>query len=170
MKVIIGSTSVLKTKAVILILAAEPHALSQLNEIYSTKVTSGVNEQPIGLEETLRGATNRAEAAQKEYPECLAIGIESGLIREKGISVDMAVIVFLTPDGRKIVTTSPGIVFPEEYVKITEERGFATTTVGSVIAEKLGGDKSNPHHQLTDAKTSRLKMLTMGVRLAAEQL
>jgi len=41
---------------------------------------SGVSSQPIGKEETRRGAINRARAAQKAQPSCHAfIGIENGM-------------------------------------------------------------------------------------------
>ena len=87
-----------------------------------------------------------------------------------GVTLDIAVIVILTPDGRQIVTTSEGIEFPEEYVEIAEERGFETTTVGSVITERLSGDPTDPHSVLTKGKVTRTKTLVDALKTALHQL
>ncbi|MFX0097321.1 MAG: inosine/xanthosine triphosphatase [Candidatus Hodarchaeota archaeon] len=58
-----------------------------LNRIYgkialiSLGVESGVPNQPIGLNQTLNGAINRAKEALKKTNADLGIGIEAGLVR-----------------------------------------------------------------------------------------
>jgi inosine/xanthosine triphosphatase len=49
-------------------------------------VESGVPEQPVGFDEILRGARNRAEAALASAPCDLAVGIEDGLVTLPGVS------------------------------------------------------------------------------------
>jgi inosine/xanthosine triphosphatase len=49
-------------------------------EIEGVAVASGVSEQPVGFEEVIRGARNRAAEALKESPCDLGIGIEDGLV------------------------------------------------------------------------------------------
>ena len=43
-------------------------------------VVSGVAEQPVGFDEIIRGASNRARAAVESQACELAVGIEDGLI------------------------------------------------------------------------------------------
>ncbi len=54
-------------------------------EVRSVTAPSGVRSQPIGDEETLRGAANRAQAARRQHPESdYWVGIEGGIDEEGG--------------------------------------------------------------------------------------
>jgi len=86
------------------------------------------------------------------------------------MTLDIAVLVILTPDGRQIITTSEGVQFPEECVRIAEKLGFKTTTVGSIITEKLGGDPTDPHSVLTKGKVTRTMTLVDALTVALQQL
>jgi inosine/xanthosine triphosphatase len=55
--------------------AYAPHA-----EVEGVAVASGVPEQPVGFEEIVRGARNRAAAALRGAPCDLGVGIEDGLV------------------------------------------------------------------------------------------
>jgi len=169
-KIVLGSTNEHK-------LAAVKEACEQLRltaSISGVKAASGQNEQPVGLSETFAGALNRVQGAKAQSPEAIAIGIESGIFRTNNeklpFTLDLAVIVVLTVDNRHIVVTTPGIEFPEDCVVTAEERGFATTTAGSVIAERLGGDPTDPHSTLTNGAVSRTKTLIDGLVVALAQL
>jgi non-canonical (house-cleaning) NTP pyrophosphatase len=165
MKITLGSMSTHKLNAV-------RQACRELGfdfVVSGVKTSSGQNEQPVGFDETFGGALNRATSAKSQDHDSIAIGIESGIFRF-GVTLDIAVIVILTPDGRQIVTTSEGIEFPEEYVEIAEERGFETTTVGSVITERLSGDPTDPHSVLTKGKVTRTKTLVDALKTALHQL
>ena len=50
-------------------------------------VTSGVPDQPWGDEETIRGARARAEAARAVLDADLGVGLEGGVVEERGGSV-----------------------------------------------------------------------------------
>jgi len=50
-------------------------------EIVPVDVPSGVPEQPLGWDQIVAGARNRARAALASGPAALAIGIEDGLVR-----------------------------------------------------------------------------------------
>lgn len=169
-KIVLGSTSQHKIEAV-------EQACQQLGLIASVvgvKAASGQNEQPVGLSETFEGALSRAQGAKAQNPDAVAIGIEGGIFRTNNeqlpLTIDLAVIVVLTPDNRRIVATTPGVVFPEDCVAIAKERGFATTTAGSVIAEKLGGDPTDPHSTLTKGAVSRAQTLVAGLVVALSQI
>jgi len=136
--------------------------------------SSHVNEQPEGFAEIFSGAVTRARSARTQRPGTIAIGIESGIICfndiDFPITFDIAIVVVYALDGRRIVTTSSAIPFPEDCVAAAKERGFATTTVGSVIAERFGGDPADPHLTLTGGKLSRKDTLTDALVAALKQL
>lgn len=145
-----------------------------LNVIISgTKTSSGQNEQPVGFEETFSGALTRATSAKEQEPESIAVGIESGIFNintSAPITLDIAIIVVLTPDGRQIVTTSEGVQFPQECVETAKNQGFKTTTVGSVITKQYGGDSTDPHSVLTKGTVTRTMTLVDALMVAFRQL
>lgn len=169
-KIVLGSTSEHKLTAIKQVC----EQLGLAAAVSGVKAPSGQNEQPVGLGETFQGALNRAQGAKAQAPEAIAVGIESGIFRagnnESPLTIDLAVVVVLTPDGRRIVATTPGIEFPEDCVETAKERGFAATTTGSVIAEELGGDPTDPHSALTKGVVSRAKTLVAGLAIALSQL
>ncbi len=142
-------------------------------EVVGYPAESGINAQPIDLDETMKGAVNRALQAQKHIPEAeLWIGIESGILRSDtyDVSFDIGVIVLIDPQGNRIYATSPGLVVTEPYVDEADERQFAVTTAGQVIAEHLGGDHTDPHHTLTNGRLTRAETLVQGIITALAQL
>jgi len=50
-------------------------------EVISCEVETGVNEQPIGLDEIITGAKNRAKAAYQKNKVDFGIGLESGIFK-----------------------------------------------------------------------------------------
>jgi non-canonical (house-cleaning) NTP pyrophosphatase len=140
-------------------------------DIVGVKTVSVVNDQPVGFRETLVGATSRAVQAEIMRGGDLYIGIESGIINSSGgaieaISIDIAVIV-IRRNGRTVsVSTSTGVMFPEADFDEADIRGFAKTTVGSVIAERTGCDGTDPHAELTGGKFTRRDTLVHGIVMA----
>lgn len=80
MKIIVGSKNQAKINAVSEILHEYPHLTDA--EVSGAEAPSGVPDQPKSLEETVRGAKNRAKAIFNggDY----SIGIESGLMHVPG--------------------------------------------------------------------------------------
>ena len=169
MKIILGFTSTHK-------LAAVREACERLGlqfDVGGVKTSSGINEQPVGFEETSAGTLTRANGVQEQELDAIAVGIESGIFRfgqEERHTLDLAVVVVLTSDGRKIVTTSSGVSFPEDCVDEAERRGFDTTTVGSVVTEQHGGDPTDPHSVLTNNAVTRTATLIDALVVAFRQL
>ena len=165
-RIVVGSMSQIKIEAVRV-------ACIELNivaRIYFVDCPSRANKQPEGYEETFAGAARRSRAALAHNSGAeIHIGIESGLFSHYGIYVDVAVILVNDASRRNIVTTSRGVQIPENFVDIARERGFETTTVGSVVAETLGGDKADPHSTLTNGKENRLGLLTEAIVSALRQ-
>ena len=133
MKFILCSQSQIK-------LAAVKNALVRLGieaEVVGVKARSNVAEQPIDGE-TLQGAKNRAIHARKLAGDGdFYIAIENGVYAEvDGRFVDKAVVLVIAKDGAAGKAFSEGVEFPKASVEEARRRGFATTTVGQVMAEQ----------------------------------
>lgn len=169
MRITLGGKSYIKQKAIqrACIYLGIPAVINE------SDTKSGQNSQPEGFEETFAGALNRAKSAKAHDPEAVGVGIENGIFRfgkKEPMTLDIAVIVIITEDNRMIVTTSHGIKFPEKFVETAEKQDFTKTTVGSVIAGKLGGDPCDPHSTLTYGKVSRMETLTSALITALKQV
>lgn len=83
MIIAIGTTNVIKVQAVEEVLVDYPtlaHA-----KLISVSVPSGISEQPLSLEEIIKGAKNRAKNAYDACSTCdYSFGIESGLFEAVG--------------------------------------------------------------------------------------
>ena len=74
----VGTGNKVKVQAVRDVLKEYPSVISPDFWTRLARVQSGVEEQPLSLEETSQGAYNRAKAA---FVDCdLSVGIESGLM------------------------------------------------------------------------------------------
>lgn len=138
-------------------------------------VSSGVNAQPFGFAETYRGATNRLHAVEAEakgrHPDYI-VSLENGLIPIGGnVVVDMAVVLLKDMHTKVIYTaTSAGIPFPNDAIATAKKRGFATTTVGSVLSEQEATcDDADPHVFLCDGYVWRQDLLEGAVKIAFVQ-
>lgn len=94
---------------------------SQLFEVEGVEVPSGVNDQPIGSDETLTGATNRVNAAQTLHPLAdFWVGIEGGNIWHGHEMEAMAWVVVknneLTGKGR-----TAGFFLPKRVIELIEQ-------------------------------------------------
>lgn len=77
MKIVVGSKNPAKVDAVREILQDYPHLKDA--EVVGIEVGSGVSDQPMTLEETLRGAIGRAKSAFETGAD-FGFGIESGVM------------------------------------------------------------------------------------------
>ncbi|CAN5717506.1 hypothetical protein BH23GEM6_BH23GEM6_13340 [soil metagenome] len=78
-----------RSTAVIIVGSTNPEKLAAVREVVGTlferssvsgiQVTSGVADQPLSNEETMKGAEGRARAAMEARPSAYAVGIESGV-------------------------------------------------------------------------------------------
>jgi non-canonical (house-cleaning) NTP pyrophosphatase len=173
MRIVLGSISTQKLDA--LSIACDRMKMGSSTEIRGMDAPSGQNAQPVGFEETCAGAIARALQARMGHDGNVAIGIESGIFRHNGngvipVTVDLAVVVVITPDGRQIVTTSTGIQLPEACVEAAKKRGFTTTTVGMIMRERFGGNKADPHTTVTKGAISRKETLINAIMAALKQL
>lgn len=120
-----GSTNPIKLDAVRL--AFEDSGRFGTIEVKGCEVASGVREQPITLEETLRGAITRAQSA---FADCaLSVGIEDGLFAvpytQSGYMNVCACVIF---DGtREHVGLASAFEYPAEVTRFVIEEGLDVT-------------------------------------------
>ena len=161
--------------------------------VYGVSAASGVAEQPYGFDETLLGASNRLEAAKLAFPppntnmnaEVVAyVSIENGLVQLSGSWYDFAwVLVENKESGRASRALSAMVRFPSRECNLALDAGaFASTTVGSVISERirattwpadaapLPADSQDPHSALTENCVSRTDLLADTVLICLGQL
>lgn len=168
-EIIVGSTSEFKLDAVAA--AWKLTFRDKPFKITGKETLSGQSEQPLGFEEIFLGARMRARNVSD--PKAISIGIENGIIRaniDNGITIDLAVIYMVLPDGRELETTSPSIRFPEDCVIEAVKRGLAKNTVGSIIRERIGGIRGCPHSTITQGNVTRKDTLIAGLSILFKQI
>lgn len=144
-------------------------------ELTNDDADSGIPPQPETIAQILRGAKNRARGMRERYPGLdLYMGIESGIQVDyddggNGLIMDSAMIAILYGDDQWACSTSPGVLFPEEFLREWVASG-RKGTLGEFIAAKRGGTRSDPHRTLTDGRVTRPRTLVYGVLFAMLQL
>jgi adenine phosphoribosyltransferase len=163
--IVVGTSSALKMSAV--------RDACLLAGVVATVVPrpspSRVNAQPVGREEIILGARNRARGAREGSTGAWSVGIENGVVLLDGRWLDVAAIVLLSPDGTETVRWSEAVAVPEGYVARAEAEGFERTTVGAIVARDLGSSPDDPHAALTAGRRPRAAILaeTLAAAFAA---
>jgi inosine/xanthosine triphosphatase len=114
MKIIVGSLNPVKLNATRNILMK----IYDTIEISSINVDSGVSDQPFGLDETIKGAVNRAKRSYSPDVD-LSVGIESGLMETPNTLTGYVDLQWCAIyDGDKITLgVSSGFEYPPEVIK-----------------------------------------------------
>jgi len=106
-------------------------------EVFGVKVESGVPAQPVGIEEIVEGAVNRARRALEAGRADLGVGIEAGIYRfPKTITgyLDIQVCAVASPDGRVTVGHGPGFEYPPRVIeRITGDGVEAGLAMGELV-------------------------------------
>ncbi|CAE8637878.1 unnamed protein product [Polarella glacialis] len=135
--------------------------------VEGVKTASGVNEQPFGHEETMRGALNRLAAARAARPGAdFYVALENGLfdvlcsdsVGGGGApqSFDMAWVVIEDSEGRRALAHSAGV----EVARAAGAGGDGADLV----------DPQDPHRHLTSGFCPREDMLLGALTVAWGQL
>jgi inosine/xanthosine triphosphatase len=131
MKIIVGTKNNTKISAVQEIIS--DYDFLKNSEVIGIETESGVNDQPKSLEETIRGAKNRAE---KVFENCnYSIGIESGLMKvPETKSGFMDVCVCAIFDGKNFhLGLSSAFEYPKEITRLITEEGLNATEAANKI-------------------------------------
>jgi inosine/xanthosine triphosphatase len=147
-------------------------------QISSFDVESGVNSQPVGFDETLKGARCRLANAvhclrESAQSADYVVAIENGVVElEPRHWFDFGIVVIRNQmSGDESQSLSAFVPFPLDAVLEAQKEGFAKITVGDVLARRNNSINSkDPHSSLTKGFVSRLDLLSQAVRIAASQL
>lgn len=129
------------------------------------KVKSVVPEQPFGMEEGLKGAIGRAQAALDAQPDAeFGLGIENFFTYAgHRIFIDMAAVALIDrADGEITSAFSVGIPGPHLEVGKAISAG-QDETAGTHIAARTGWDSADWHKQLLGGRLSRFDLLADAV-------
>ena len=116
MRIAVGSANQIKIDAVSE--AANQVFQGQDIEVISVKSASGVPDQPIGLEQTLEGAKNRARFALQNTEADLATGLEGGVFNLGGRLIDIGIVYILGHTTAAGLGISQGIALPAEIAEV----------------------------------------------------
>ena len=144
-------------------------------DVTGFEAQSLVADQPIGMDETIRGAKNRLAVLLEQEPNAdLAVAMENGVIRALGGDeetwIDLAVVVVCDlSTGTKAFATSAGVQIPNMHVGDWAEAG-SEGTISEFIATEIGCDKQDPHAALTQGAHCRAALLADAIRVATASL
>lgn len=136
MNINVGSTNQAKINAVKEIIAE--YDFLQGARVRAIDVSSKVSQQPISIEETIKGAMNRAKNA---FRDCdLSFGIESGLMKIPYTKTGyMDVTACAIYDGKEFhIGLSSAFEYPKDMTRLVFEEGFTI----SQAAHKTGLTKN----------------------------
>ena len=112
-------------------------------EAKGQSVDSGVSDQPMSCEETLRGATNRATRLKQQVPESdFVVGIEGGIEIIDGTYFANAWIVIIDVAGKIARGRSGSFALPPQVKQLVEsglELGLANDKVFNELNSKQAG-------------------------------
>jgi len=102
-------------------------------EIMPIKVSSGITEQPLDLETTVRGSINRAQGAAQAYGDDFdfSFGMEAGLEMRGGIYDFVCSVAITIPNGSMSFGQGGHIPLPKEV----SDRVLSGAYLGSIIRE-----------------------------------
>jgi len=122
-------------------------------EVQGIKVKSGVSNQPIGFDETLNGAENRARACMREGVD-FSVGLEGGIAKEKGKWFSFGVCYIIRRDNKKGIGVTSWFQLPKKVIeKIQKDK----KELGEVMDE-LENDTN------TKQKGGAISFFTKGIK------
>ncbi len=137
-RVAVGSRNPVKVAAVRAVLERVQPEL----QLEGVDVASGVPDQPMGDEETQRGARNRAVAALQLTGADLAVGLEGGVVElPDGRMRTCAWAVVVDRDGQEGMGGSLSMPLPElvaARLRAGEELGYAMDAIANAVGTKHG--------------------------------
>lgn len=122
-------------------------------EVVGVKVESGIAEQPMSEEETVRGATNRALAAL-EYGD-FGVGLEGGVTEIGGVLFECAWCVVVDKNGKKGLGGGLYFELPEKVAKRIRAGGELGPIMNELTGEDNVKEKSGAIGIFTKGKLDR---------------
>ena len=136
-------------------------------DIMTVEVDSDVSEQPTDIQETVRGARNRAQRARQQTDASLGIGIEGGVTECSAIDESLLIMWITVDDGlTQYEAAGPALPLPPLLAEgITE-----TNELGDVVKEISGTEvNQGAAGVVTNSWVTRTEALTIGIKSAIGQ-
>ncbi|MBS7248746.1 MAG: inosine/xanthosine triphosphatase [Candidatus Jordarchaeales archaeon] len=164
--VAVGSENPVKVDAVKRVM----HKLMGSIKVIPVKVDPGIPKQPIGIEQTLEGAINRAKNALNQTNANLGVGIEAGLISVPSTKtgyMDFQYCAIIDREGWLTVGCGPGFEYPPQVItRVLEEK----LEVGEAMSRMTGienlGRKQGAIGYLTHGIMNRRRLTEISVLMA----
>jgi len=137
-------------------------------EFKEVDLTTRVKIQPMGLDETVKGARRRAELAIKEGNADFGVGVEAGIIKvAEGFFLNVQIAAVVDSAGQLSFGSSSGFPIPTRFVSLIEGEQaeldkFAHELTG---AKKITEEEGVVYH-LSKARLSRVEMTEQCVSMA----
>lgn len=178
--IVLGTTSALKLQAIKGAFASAAtqigHELGVASPAFvfvTTNTKSGVNEQPFGWEETIKGANNRTkhaiELAGTEQKPRFVVAIENGVVDLPAnganyyMDIGWAILTDMST-GLQYVSSSTSLSVPSELVEAAKAKGFDKCTIGDVLHERNPTiSTKDPHFSLLGGLMSRTPLMEQAV-------
>ncbi|MDZ4299714.1 MAG: inosine/xanthosine triphosphatase [Candidatus Sungbacteria bacterium] len=139
MKVAVGSHNPAKIEAVRMAFSAVwPN---EEWEVFGTAVSSGIANQPMSDEESIRGAQNRARAARESAGADWGVGLEGGLHCVNERYFDCGWIIVSDSAGNEGIGSTARIIVPERVMALIHQG----KELGDVNDELFGVKNSKQH-------------------------
>lgn len=149
MRVAVGSRNPVKVEAVRQ--AFERVWPEQAWEVQGVEVPSGVSNQPMSDEESIRGAHNRASGAISALDADYGVGLEGGMQHTGDQWLDCGWIAVVDRQGRKGLGSTIKMVVPERMVRMIHE-GLELGEVIDIVFERQNSKQAEGHFGLMTRK------------------
>ncbi|WXC45594.1 hypothetical protein QX201_005297 [Fusarium graminearum] len=137
------------------------------HDFQGLSVHSHVSDQPFSDEETLRGATNRAQNAQTLKPEAdFWVGIEGGVESHNGSFCSFAWIVVIGKRGKIGKARTSAYFLPEKTCKLLKEGAELGHADDILFGQTDSKNKQGSVGLLTGGVVDRAAYYTQAVILA----
>lgn len=87
-------------------------------EFVSIETKSGVSDQPMSDQETIKGATNRAKQAQKETGADFGVGLEGGIVKVDNQYFARAWMAVINKKGEIGLGSTLSAPLPDKFMKL----------------------------------------------------
>ena len=116
-RVVVGSTNPVKIAAVRAVL----ERAGARAQVEGMAVASGVSDQPFGDAETIRGATQRAQAVLDVTDADFAVGLEGGVVDDGAVMRSCAWAAVVARDGRVGTGGSLAMILPSSVATLVRD-------------------------------------------------
>ncbi len=165
MRIAVGSTNPTKVLAVREIMElVYPGA-----EVFGVDVESGVPDQPVGMEETISGAINRARQALEKGKADIGVGIEAGIYPVPNSLTgyfDIQFCAIVDREGWITIGHGPGFEYPPYVIRRIKEGVEAGKAMDELVGERDLKKKIGAIGYLTHGILPRKELNKLAVLMA----